>query len=168
MAGRLITGKQLRRLHTLWGLLAKQEGFDRKDRAARIAWFNGNVLTKEKEIDGVEWELHSFKELSLECAARAIERLQELLPPEIVTRKKRRRGPAPPASGEQLARIAELQGALAMSAEQFDQWLRSYHGPLRGRTAIRTTFDAGRVIRALESMARRRKPLTAEAAEVHA
>lgn len=150
---KLITRKQLKRLQTLWGLLARHEGFDPKDRGLRLAWV-AHALARD--VDAVR-PLGSFRELSEAEARTAIDKIQECLPAELVTHKKKRKGkPAPPASSAQLARIAELQTALGMTAERFDAWLRSSHSPLRTRHLIRTTFDAGAVIRALENMLRRK------------
>ncbi len=38
MTGSLITGKQLKRLQTLWGIFCRQANRDAKDREARLGW----------------------------------------------------------------------------------------------------------------------------------
>jgi len=38
-----ITGRQMKRLQTLWGLFARQAHLDVKDREARLGWVAGAV-----------------------------------------------------------------------------------------------------------------------------
>jgi len=158
-----ISGKQMKRLQTLWTLfwkhVAKGQSLEGHvgpafiritERSARLAWIGGQLGR----------QLGTCKDLSRQEAEKAIDALQAHLPKEYVRRRPGRgyardlgtagrrgvnaRTVRPPDPG-QLARIEQLKAELGWSKERFEAWLRSQHGPLRGRAQIRTMGDANAV-----------------------
>jgi hypothetical protein len=73
-----ISKGQLRRLLTLWGLLAAKQGFDSKNRDLRLVWAGGIL----------ERQIASYKDITREEAKTVIDRIQECLPPEVVRRRR--------------------------------------------------------------------------------
>jgi len=152
-----ITGKQTKRLHTLWGLFCRQSNLDAKDRAARLDWV----------ADAIGRHVASFRELAASEANIAIDAIQKLLPPELLKRKRPSRrlakdyGTAGRRGHEQeeirlvdaptLALLDRLLGQLGWTRERLDDFLRSRKSPVRSG-AIRTLAEANRVIWALKRM----------------
>lgn len=150
MRDTFITARQLKRLQTLWGLFCRQGRLDPRDRLGRLGWLAGQVGR----------QLVTSKDLTRAEAEKVIDALQACLPKDQVRKRPGRaqaqalgtagrRGMTtkvvlPPDPG-QLARIQDLRGKLGWSAERFDLWMRSGHGPLRGRATIRTMGDANAV-----------------------
>src|SRR5882762_2158351 len=79
-----ITGKQMKRLQTLWGLFCRQGQLDAKDRDARLGWVAGAIGR----------QVGSFRELTFAEANTAIEAVQKHLPAELLQRKRPRRDTA--------------------------------------------------------------------------
>src|SRR4051812_37983745 len=73
-----ITGKQMRRLQTLWQIFARQGRLDPKDREARIGWVAGAIGR----------QIASFKEMDKLEAERAIGAIQKHLPAELLRRNR--------------------------------------------------------------------------------
>jgi hypothetical protein len=162
-----ISGKQMKRLQTLWGLFARQSKLDGKDREARLGWVAGAIGR----------QVASFKELTAAEAATAIEAVQKHLPPELLRRKRPSRDTAraygtagrKPGRDNSRSRLAGeirmadaetwhllevLLGKLGWTRERLDAFLRSSKSPVHGK-AIRTLAEANRVIWVLKSMLRR-------------
>ncbi len=147
-----ITGKQMKRLQTLWGLFCRQANLDAKDREARIGWVAGAIGR----------QISSFRELRADEAKTAIDAVQKHLPAEILTRTRPSRrtahsyGTAGPGT---LQLLANLCTALGWTRERLDAFLRSSKSPVRSG-AIRTLAEANRVIWVLKSMLRRAEAST--------
>src|SRR5216683_1489141 len=78
-----ISGKQMKRLQTLWGIFVKS-GFastNPEPRAARLLWV-GETIGRQ---------IGSFKDLSAAEAKTAIDAIQKHLPAELLTRSSSRR-----------------------------------------------------------------------------
>lgn len=162
MTASLINVKQMKRLQTLWGMFARQANLDVKDRDARLDWVSRTVGR----------QISSCRELSVSEASVAINAIQQLLPPELVTRKRPSRETARAygtagrrGSDEKEVRLADaetwrlLDGLLAKlgwTRGRLDAFLRSSKSPVRSH-AIRTLAEANRVIWSLKGMARRRE-----------
>lgn len=160
MSETAISGKQMKRLQTLWGLLCRHAGFDPKDRALRLGW-TGEAIGRP---------ITSFRELTREEANAAITRVQKNLPAELQRRKRPGRDTARAygtagrknsnaketrmADAGTLQLLANLCTALGWTRERLDGFLRSNKSPVRGGT-IRTLADANRVIWVLKSLLRR-------------
>jgi hypothetical protein len=160
MTASLITGKQMKRLQTLWGFFCRQASLDAKDREARLNWV----------ADAIGRKISSFRELSDGEANTAIDAIQKLLPPELLKRTRPSRrlakdyGTAGRRGHEQeeirlvdaatLALLDRLLGQLGWSRERLDAFLHSSKSPVRSG-AIRTLAEANRVIWALKRMLRR-------------
>lgn len=160
-----ISGPQLKRLHTLWGLLCRHAHIPPEDRDARLGWFTGAVGRP----------VTSSKQLTLEEAKGLINEIQKHLPPELVRKNPRRRpdrrtaqsygtaGRRGQSQGKTIDLIDAttwnvLRGLLARAGwtqERLDAFVRSPHGP--GRLA--TMADANKVIWALRNILRRAKKL---------
>ncbi|HLZ93351.1 MAG TPA: hypothetical protein VKQ28_16725 [Candidatus Acidoferrum sp.] len=154
-----ITGRQMKRLQTLWGLFAREAHLEAKDREARIGWVAGAVGR----------QIASFKELTAKEAAAAIEAVQKHLPPELLKRASRRTAQAYGTAGRKrggdrevrmadagtLQLLANLCTALGWTRERLDAFLRSPKSPVRSG-AIRTLAEANRVIWVLKSLQRRK------------
>jgi hypothetical protein len=172
MPARPISAPQLKRLQTLWGLLASQARIDARDREARLGWA-GRAVGRQ---------ITSFLELTLEEAARAIQEMQKQLPEDNVTRRRPgrrlareygtagRRGAVRDAVAmvdqRTLGLIDSLIRQLGWTRERLDGFLRASKSPTQGRQ-IRTLADANRVIWALKGMLRRvaapaQRPIGAE------
>jgi hypothetical protein len=155
-----ITGRQMRRLQTLWGLFARQAHLEAKDREARIGWVAGAVGR----------QISSFKELTAAEAKIAIDAVQKHLPPELVKASASRRtahaygtagrrsahksGDVRMADPGTLQLLANLCTALGWGRERLDAFLRSPKSPVRSGT-IRTLAEANKVIWVLKSLLRR-------------
>jgi hypothetical protein len=156
-----ITGKQMKRLQTLWGLFCRQGNLDAKDREARLAWVAGAIGR----------QIGSFKELAASEAATAIEAVQKHLPPELLRRARpsRRAAQAYGTAGRKSANkcaevrmadrgtlqlLANLLTSLGWTRERLDAFLRSSKSPVRSGK-IRTLAEANRVIWVLKSFLRR-------------
>ncbi len=169
-----ISGKQMKRLQTLWGIFVKS-GFastNPEPRAARLLWV-GETIGRQ---------IGSFKDLSAAEAKTAIDAIQKHLPAELLTRSSSRRAlPARPgretaqaygtsgrsrlaganaggavrmADAGTLQLLANLCTALGWTRERLDAFLRSSKSPVRsGR--VRTLAEANRVIWILKGMRRR-------------
>jgi hypothetical protein len=160
MTASLITGKQMKRVQTLWGLFCRQKSLDAKDREARLGWMAGVVGR----------QLSSFRELSAGEANTAIDAIQKLLPPELLKRKRpsRRTAQAYGTAGRRGREAGEIQlvdaptlellnrllAQLGWTRERLDAFLHSRKSPVRSG-AIRTLAEANRVLWALKRMARR-------------
>jgi len=154
-----ISSSQLRRLQTLWGLFCRQENFDATDREARLSWASG-VIGRQ---------ICSFKEMSADEAAKAIDAMQKNLPAELVTRKRpsRRAAHALGTSGrrgrnEKEVRLVDadtlrlldaLVGKLGWSCDRFEAFLRGKSSPVKSG-AIHTLAEANRAIWAVKNMLR--------------
>ncbi len=155
-----ITGKQMKRLQTLWGLFCRQANLDAKDRAARLNWVT----------EATGRQISSFRELSAGEANTAIDALQKLLPPELLERKRPSRrlakdyGVAGRRGHEQeeirlvdaatLELLGRLREQIGWTRERLDAFLKSAKSPVRsGRIA--TLAEANRVIWCLKAMRRR-------------
>lgn len=165
-----ITGGQMRRLQTLWGLFCARARLDAKDREARLGWVAGAIGR----------QIGSFRELSLVEARDAIRALQKHLPDELVrcrvtrdlaraygtagrrTKDGKSKIEIRMADAATLALIARLRDELGWSRERLDAFLRSAKSPTRGKM-IRTLDQANRVIWVLKAMLRR-----AERTGIHA
>ncbi len=160
-----ISPQQLKRLQTLWGLFCPQSQLDPKDREARLHWAS----------EAIGRQIDSFRELTAEEAATAIDALQEHLPAELV-RKRRpsrhlaqaygtagRRGRVEKevrlVDAETIRVLDALIASLGWTRERFDAFLRSPKSPVRSGT-IRTLGEANRAIWALKSILRRAKSST--------
>jgi hypothetical protein len=166
MPEKAITRRQLVRLQTLWGLLARKEGFDPKDRALRLNWV-GHAIREDVDQVGI---LTSFRDLTQRDAATAIEKIQRLLPAEMIHRRGRRgrkgrRGKKKPGAiamdrarnaptGAQLELIRALLAELGHDQAWLENWLAVGRSAPARRLA--TQRDADRIIPALKAMARRR------------
>jgi len=162
MTASLISGKQMKRLQTLWGLFCRQSKRDARDREARLEWV-ADVLGRK---------ISSFQELSADEAKTAIEAIQQLLPPELLIRKRpsRRVAQAYGTAGRRghddtevrlvdaptLELLDRLLRQLGWTRERLDAFLRSSKSPVRSG-AIRTLAEANKVIFAFKGMLRRRK-----------
>ncbi len=157
-----ISPQQLKRLQTLWGLFCPQSQLDPKDREARLHWAS----------EAIGRQIDSFRELTAEEAATAIDALQEHLPAELV-RKRRpsrhlaqaygtagRRGRVEKevrlVDAETIRVLDSLIASLGWSRERFDAFLRSPKSPVRSG-AIRTLGEANRAIWALRNILRHSK-----------
>jgi hypothetical protein len=155
-----ISGKQLKRLQTLWNLFCRQVNTDAKDRAARLQWV----------AEAIGREISSFRELAAGEANTAIDALQKLLPPELLKRKRPSRavarayGTAGRRGHEQeeirlvdAATLELLNGLLVQlgwTRMRLEAFLHSRKSPVRsGRIA--TLAEANRVMWALKRMLRR-------------
>lgn len=154
-----ISGKQMRRLQTLWGKFCVHAQMDTRDRAARL----NSVSAIIGRLIG------SFSELTRDEANAAIRAIQKNLPEETW---KRRPGRATAraygtagrkgndskevrmADAETWRLLDFLLGKLGWSRERLDGFLRSNKSPVRGGI-IRTLSDANRVIWVLKSLLRR-------------
>lgn len=153
-----ITGRQMKRLQTLWGLFAPLAHMDAKDRAARVGWVGEKIGRA----------ISSFKDMSSAEADTAIDAVQKHLPPELVKRASRRTAHGYGTAGRKRGGAAELQMAdaatlqlmatlytkLGWTRERLDAFLRSPKSPVRGGM-IRTLAEANRVIWVLKSLLRR-------------
>ncbi len=155
-----ITGKQLKRLQTLWGIFCRQANRDAKDREARLQWAAGAIGRA----------VVSFRELSLGEANIVIDAIQNLLPQELLKRKRpsRRLAQAYGTAGRRGQEQKEVQlvdaptmellyrllGQLGWTRERLDAFLHSSKSPVRSGV-IRTMAEANRVIWALKRMLRR-------------
>jgi len=171
MTASLITGKQMKRLQTLWGLLCRQANLHAKDREARLDWVARTVGR----------QISSCRELSASEANAAINSIQQLLPPELLTRKRpsRRLAQAYGTSGRRghddkevrlvdaptLELLDRLLRQLGWTREHLDAFLRSSKSPVRSG-AIRTLSEANRVTWSLKGMLRRRKASAPDAASL--
>lgn len=170
---RSISGGQIKRLQTLWGLLWKHGlGGDLcgpNSRDARLAWVAGRAGRA----------ISSTKELTQREAKIIIDAMEKCLPAHLV----QKRGPSPDrarACGiagrtgaksneiqfpdvQTIALLTMLLGRLGWDRERLDLFLHSPKSPLRGRT-IRTLADANKIIWVLKGMARRqaKKALTSQ------
>jgi hypothetical protein len=158
-----ITGKQMKRLQTLWGLFCRQGNLDAKDRESRLAWVAGTIGR----------QIESFRELTADEANTAIDAVQKYLPPELLRsrRPSRRLAHAYGTAGRKSARqkdgvevrmvdaatlelLDALLARLGWSRERLAAFLRSAKSPVRsGRIA--TLAEANRAIWALKRMLRR-------------
>lgn len=167
MTASRITGKQMRRLQTLWGLFCRQANLDAKDRAARLAWI----------ADAIGHQLSSFRELTVDEANAASEAVQKHLPPELLQRKRPSRGLAQ-AYGiagrrgreEKEVRLVDaatlelvdvLLARLGWTRERLKAFLHSKSSPVRSG-AVRTLAEANRVLWFLKSLLRRGKHSTSK------
>jgi len=155
-----ITGKQMKRLLTLWGLLCRQANLDATDRQARLTWIS----------DAIGRTVSSIKELSVVEGRTVIDAIQKHLPPELLWTKRPRQSTAraygtagrrgqveieiPLVDAETLQLIDRLLQKLGWTRERFDLFLRSPKSPVRSGM-IRTLAEANRVTWALKRMARR-------------
>lgn len=157
-----ITGRQMKRLQTLWGLFARQAHLDAKDREARIGWVAGAVGR----------QIVSFKELSSKEAETAIDAMQKHLPAELLkrgARPSRRTAHAYGTAGRKSAHkstevrmadaatlqlLSNLVFALGWTRERFDAFLRSPKSPVKSG-AVRTLGEANKIIWVLKSLLRR-------------
>jgi hypothetical protein len=164
-----ISGKQMKRLQTLWGLFCRQANLDAKDRQVRLAWVGGAVGR----------QILSCGELTATEAKTAIEAVQKHLPAELLRRTRPSRWAAHAygtagrrgadksaevrmADAGTLQLLANLCTALGWSRERLDAFLRSSKSPVRGGT-VRTLADANRVIWVLKRfLARQKKTRDAE------
>jgi len=165
-----ITGRQLKRLQTLWRLLSSFQGFDGQDRAVRLAWV-GQAAGRQ---------VASSKALTRTEAAKVIDRIQACIPAHLILPGKPRRRPgrqmarrmgtegrrgaasklAGPPDGESLALLARLRQATGFEGEQkFTDWLRSRSSPTRGATTLNTLAKVNAVVWALKGIARRNQGL---------
>jgi hypothetical protein len=160
MTASSITGKQMKRLQTLWGLFCRESKLDGKDREARLGWVAGTIGR----------QIGSFRELTAAEAATAIEAVQKHLPPELLRRKRPSRATAQAygragrkGQGDTEVRLADaetwhllevLLGKLGWTRERLDAFLRSSKSPVRSGM-IRTLAEANRVIWVLKSLLRR-------------
>ena len=165
-----ITGKQLKRLQTLWGLFCRQSNRNAKDRAARLEWV----------ADAIGRQISSFRELAADEANIAINAIQKQLPAELLRNNRPSRrtahayGTAGRKSGEKstevrmvdaptLELLNQLLARLGWTRERLDAFLRSHKSPVRsGRIA--TLAEANRVIWSLKGMARRQESSASDAA----
>jgi hypothetical protein len=154
MTAAVISGKQMKRLQTLWGLFCRESKLDGKDREARLGWVAGTIGR----------QIGSFRELT------AAEAVQKHLPPELLRRKRPSRATAQAygragrkGQGDTEVRLADaetwhllevLLGKLGWTRERLDAFLRSSKSPVRSGM-IRTLAEANRVIWVLKSMLRR-------------
>jgi len=172
-----ITGRQLRRLQTLWRLLSSFHGFDGQDRAVRLAWV-GQAAGRQ---------VASSKDLTRTEAAKVIDRMQECVPAHLVRKGKARPGrelarrmgtegrrSRPDASGfgsdskltgppdaRSLELLAELRHATGFDDEdKLRAWLRSRNSPTRGSTTLSTLAKVNAVIWGLKRMIRRQKKIS--------
>ena len=160
-----ISGKQLKRLQTLWGLFCRQANRDAKDRAGRLEWV----------ADAIGRQLSSFRELAADEANVAINAIQKQLPPELLrsTRPSRRTahayGTAGRKSGQKptemrlvdaptLELLNQLLARLGWTRERLDAFLRSRKSPVRSGRIV-TLAEANRVIWSLKGMDRRQESL---------
>jgi len=155
-----ITGKQLKRLQTLWGIFCRQANRDAKDREVRLGWV----------ADAIGRQISSFRELRADEANAAIDAIQKLLPQELLKRKRpsRRLAQAYGTAGRRGQEQKEVQlvdaptmellyrllGQLGWTRERLDAFLHSSKSPVRSGV-IRTMAEANRVIWALKRMLRR-------------
>jgi len=160
VTGSLITGKQLKRLQTLWGIFCRQANRDAKDREARLGWV----------ADAIGRQISSFRDLRADEANTAIDAIQKLLPQELLKRKRPSRrlaqayGTAGRRGQEQkevqlvdaptLELLHRLLGQLGWRRERLDAFLHSSKSPVRSGV-IRTMAEANRVIWSLKRMLRR-------------
>jgi hypothetical protein len=161
-----ITGKQMKRLQTLWGMFARHASLDAKDREARLGWVAGAIGR----------QISSFNELRADEAKTAIDAVQKHLPAELLkTRRPWQRtahayGTAGRLSAHKSAEVrmadAEtwrlldvLLGKLGWTRERLDAFVRSSKSPVSSH-AIRTLAEANRVIWVLKSMLRRAESAT--------
>ncbi len=169
MPDALITPRQLRRLQTLWGLLAAKEGLDPKSREPRLAWC-GAALGHYVE---------SFKLLTAADARALIDKMQACLPPELIQRRRRSReraraagtegrrlapgrssrAPASLPDAQTLDLVRRERDALGWSQERLEAFLRSRTSPTRGRAPV-TLADWNRVLWALRGIHRRQAKAT--------
>ncbi len=155
-----ITGKQLKRLLTLWGQFCRLSNLDAKDRVVRLDWTSGAIGR----------QISSFKELSADESNIAMNVLVKHLPPELYKGKRpsRRLAQAYGTAGrhgceEKEVRLVDaetmrlmygLLAQLGWTHARLDVFLRSRKSPVRSG-AIRTLAEANRVIWALKRMLRR-------------
>lgn len=155
-----ITGKQMKRLQTLWGLFCRQANLDAKDRAARLEW----------GADAIGRQVSSFGELTVNEANIAIDAIQKHLPPQLLKRKRPSRrtaqgyGTAGRRGREEkevrlvdaatLELLDRLRAQLGWTRERLDGFLHSKRSPVRSAT-IRTLAEANRVIWSLKALLRR-------------
>lgn len=153
-----ITGRQMKRLQTLWGLFAPLAQMDAKDRSARIGWVGEKIGRA----------ISTFKDMSSAEADTAIDAVQKHLPPELVKRASRRTAHAYGTAGRKRGGAAELQmadagtlqllsnlcTALRWDGQRLKAFLHSPKSPVRGGK-IRTLADANRVIWVLKGLLRR-------------
>jgi len=161
MAGEMITGPQLKRLQTLWGLFCRQgRGLDARDREARLGWIGGAVGRS----------LGSCNELTRAEAKTAIDAIEKHLPGEAVQHRRpsKRLAQAYGTAGRKGNKEAEIRlidadtwrlldtllGRLGWDRERLDRFLRSYKSPVPGGQ-LRTLAQANKVIWALKSFLRR-------------
>lgn len=164
-----ITGKQMRRLQTLWGLFCRQANLDAKDRAARLQCVAGAIGR----------QIGSFRELTADEANIAIDAVQQHLSPELLKRKRPSRrlanayGTAGRRGREQnevrladaatLELLDRLRSRLGWSRDRLDLFLKSSKSPVSSG-AIRTLAEANRVTWALKGILRRQESSAADAA----
>lgn len=159
-----ITGRQMKRLQTLWGLFARQAHLDVKDREARIGWVAGAVGR----------QIVSFKELSSKEAEMAIDAVQKHLPPELLkraARPSRRTAHAYGTAGRKSAHktsqvrmvdgptlelLSKLKARLGWNQEKFDAFMRSPRCPVKSG-AVRTLDEANKIIWVLKGFLRRQR-----------
>ncbi len=184
-----ISGKQMKRLQTLWGLFCRHRmetalAANSKDCSSRLSWVDGK--DREARLGWVAGtigrQIGSFRELTAAEAATAIEAVQKLLPPELLRRKRpsRRTAHLYGTAGRKSAhnstevRMADaetwrlldgLLGKLGWTRERLDAFLRSSKSPVRSH-AIRTLAEANRVIWVLKSLSRRAEALTGSPASM--
>lgn len=163
-----ITGKQMKRLQTLWGMFARVQKLDAKDREARLGWVAGTLGR----------QIASFKELSADEAKAAIDAIQKHLPAEMVEKRRPSRDTARAygmagrktenrkskleirmADAGTLQLLANLCTKLGWTRERLDAFLLSSKSPVRSGK-IRTLAEANRVIWVLKSLLRRAGPST--------
>ncbi len=165
MTTSLITRKQMKRLHTLWGQFCRQANLDAKDRVARLDWTAGAIGR----------QIASFRELRADEANTAMNVLVRHLPPELYEGKRpaRRLAHAYGTAGRRgrvekevrLADVATLQllsqlvAQLGWTRERLDGFLHSKKSPVRSG-AIRTLAEANRVIWCMRTFLRRGKRST--------
>ena len=173
MAETFISGAQLKRLQTLWGLYWKKitEGQPRlggdssASREARIGWLTGMAGRA----------IASAKDLSGEEARHAIDALQKSPLLEGLVQKRRadrrtakaygtagRRGTPKSKeivlpSAEAWAKLDAVLRSLGWDQARLAAFLRARTSPLRGRAKIYTLADLNRVLWALEGIERRAK-----------
>lgn len=165
MTDSTITGKQMKRLQTLWRLFCRQSNLDARDRGARLGWIGGAVGK----------QLSSFSDLTKAEAEKAIGAVQQHLPPELLRRARpsKRLAHAYGTAGRKGKSSREIRmidaetwrlldillGHLGWTRERLDAFLRSNKSPVPGGI-LRTLDQANRVIWVLKNLLRRAETST--------
>jgi hypothetical protein len=164
-----LSSSQLRRLQTLWGLFCRQSNLDATVREVRLSWVSGAIGR----------QISSFKELSADEAATAIDAVQKHLPAEALWKKRPARRAAHAfgtagrrgqnekevrlVDGDTLRLLDALVSKLGWSRERFEAFLKSKSSPVRSGS-IHTLAEVNRAMWAIKHMLRRAKPSASDAA----